>query len=113
RHGEHVVGVQRAQRLVGGATAVLDDDAVLGTDQLVVVEHAAVGVELPAGLQRDRVEAVLRIGELDLVAQSEGSGAVQSTARGARSRAGGPVMGGGVRLLSHAPTLGRARWPAE
>ena len=71
RHGEHEVGQQRAQGEVTGVGGRHDDGALGGADQVVVLDGAAVRVELLAGLEDDGVQPPLGIGELHAVADHE------------------------------------------
>ena len=58
-------------------------EPVRGADEVVVGQPAGVGVELAAGLEGDRVESALGIGQLDPVADLE-----RSAPRDARSASG-------------------------
>ena len=64
------------------------------------------GVELAALLEGDRVQAVLHVRELDLVADREGPRAIQAesevSAGGGRSLVGGGAL---LRLISHASSI--------
>jgi hypothetical protein len=71
RHGQHEVAQQRPQGEVGRAARRRDDQPLGRTDQLVVTDDAAMGVELATHLQRDGVPALLRVGELDPVTRAE------------------------------------------
>ena len=72
RHRHDEVAQERPEREVLVAAAVGDDRAVGLADELGVLEHAVVGVQLAVGAQRDRVQAALGAGELDAVSDAEG-----------------------------------------
>ena len=57
----------------------VDDGAVVGADEVVVAQEAAVRVELAPGLERDRVQTTLRVGQLDALPHLEDAAAVVRT----------------------------------
>ncbi len=98
-HGHDVVGQQRAQREELLAGRVGERGPVGQADDAVVQDAPAVGVELAADRQRDRVHAAARVGQLHPLAGLEGASA--------SGRAGGLPWGegrGGVGLCRHGPS---------
>ncbi len=88
RHRHHVVREQRPQREVFDPGGVGHRRAVRAADEVVVAQAAAVGEELPAGFEGDRVHPTLGVGQLDAFADGEGAAAAM--------RAGGvEVFAGG------------------
>src|SRR4051794_25278096 len=94
-HGEHEVGQQRPEGQIAGVRRREDDGSLRGTDELVVLDRAAVGVELLARLQDDGVQPSLGVGQLHPVADGERAGdglLLHGLLRGGHER---PAYGGG------------------
>ena len=91
-HRHDVVGQQWPQGEVLDPSRVADDGPVGCTDEVVVGQPPAVGVELAPGLEGDRVQPALRVGQLDPLPLGERS-ATQCRADG-RGRCGTGRLGG-------------------
>ncbi len=85
-HRQHEVRQQRTQREVGRPGRRRHHDALRPADQVVVLDRATVGVELLAGDQGHRVQATLRVGELDALALGQQVAGPPSSARLDRGR---------------------------
>ena len=87
-HLEHVLGQRRSDRGEPRVARGAHGDAVGLTDDVVVGEHAGVGVELAALREGDEMATALRVDQERAVARARTDGPSQRT---------GPAMGAGSR----------------
>ena len=105
RHLEHVLGERRAHRDEARVAGGAHGDAVGLADDVVVRQHAGVGVELAAVGEGDEVATPLGVDQQHAVAGGE--------RRGPRQRTSSAGRRGSVSTSSIAPTWDRSRQNAQ